>query len=423
MSFRSRLNARFGVALVAGVGLALLAVGFSGCSGGGGDPNKIVIVSSLPRTGSAQGQTNSMVNGIKMAFDEVGHKVGNFTIEYFDWDDATAAAGEWTAEAETGNAQKAIANADVMVYIGPYNSGAAKISMPILNEPGMLMISPACTWPGLTKPGYGAGEPESYRPTGKINFTRVVPTDDVQALVGATFAKDELKAKTVYILDDTQVYGKGIADLFEKVCKDVGLEVLGHDSINEKQQEFTGLMTRIRGLNGGKGPDVLYFGGTTQTKGGQIAKDMVNVGLKCPLIAPDGCYEQAFIDSAGPETVNGRCYVTFGGLDPTKLTGAGKQFVDGYKKKFDKMPEAYAVYGYEAAKVALEAIKRAGKKDRNAIREAALTIKDFDQGAVGKWSFDENGDTTQAQFTVSKVEGGEFKPVKEITGEDLRKRK
>jgi branched-chain amino acid transport system substrate-binding protein len=417
MSFRSRLNRSSGIVFAAAVGLGLLAAGFSGCSGGGGDPNKIVIVSSLPRTGSAQGQTNTMVHGIQMALEEAGHKVGNFSIEYRDWDDATAAAGEWTAEAETGNAQKAAQNADVMVYIGPYNSGAAKISMPILNEAGMLMISPACTWPGLTKPAMTPEEPDCYRPTGKVNFTRVVPTDDLQGPIGALFATEELKAKTVFVLDDTQLYGKGVADMFQKGCQRYGIKVLGRESINERQNEFGALMARIGTMN----PDLIYYGGTTQTKGGQIAKDMVKAGLKCPLMAPDGCYEKSFIESAGAENINGRCYVTFGGKDPTALKGSGKHFVENYKQKYGNMPEAYAVYGYEAAKVALEALKRAGKKDRNAIREAALAIKDFDQGAIGKWSFDANGDTTQQIFTVSLVQNGDFKPAKEIDGADLKK--
>ena len=125
-----------------------------------GNPNRIKIVSSMPRTGSAKAQTDTIVNGIKIALEEAGHKVGDFEIVYADWDDATAGAGQWTAEAETANATRAVHDPDVMVYIGTYNSGAAKISMPILNKAHLLMVSPANTWPGLTKPGKGdPGEP------------------------------------------------------------------------------------------------------------------------------------------------------------------------------------------------------------------------------------------------------------------------
>ena len=183
---------------------AIGIVGIIGCqSGKEGDSNKkIVIVSSLPRTGSAQGQTDSIVNGIRMALEECDYTIGDFKLEYLDLDDATAVAGEWTPEMETGNAQKASNDPNVMVYIGPYNSGAAKISMPILNRSGVLMISPACTLPDLTKPGFTPKAPGIYRPTGKINFTRVVPADDLQGPFAAKFASEKLNCKTVFILDD-----------------------------------------------------------------------------------------------------------------------------------------------------------------------------------------------------------------------------
>src|SRR5215510_2823184 len=98
-----------------------------------GDSKTIKIVSSLPRTGSAKAQTDTIVNGIKIALDEAGWKAGDFTLEFADWDDATAGAGQWTAEAETANANRAVHDPNVMIYLGTYNSGAAKISMPILN--------------------------------------------------------------------------------------------------------------------------------------------------------------------------------------------------------------------------------------------------------------------------------------------------
>ena len=390
--------------------IALLIVTTAwGLSGSGaGDPQLIKIVSSLPRTGSAKAQTDTIVNGIKIALDEAGHKAGDFRIVYADWDDATAGAGQWTAEAETANAARAVRDPDVMVYIGTYNSGAAKISMPILNKAHLLMVSPANTWPGLTKPDKGdPGEPGIYRPTGEVSYLRMVPTDDLQGPLGAAWAK-ELGVKRVYVLDDNEVYGKGIATLFIEACQDLGIEVLGHESIDSKAQEFKPLMATIKSDK----PDMIYFGGTTQSKGGQIAKDMVAAGLDCKLMVPDACYEEAFIESAGPDNVNDRCYVTFGGLPPEELTGPGKDFVDKYTARYGGKPEGYAIYGYESAKVALEAISSAGVKDRDAIRKAGLAIENFDKGALGTWSFDANGDTTLRTISGNIIRDGQFKFVK-----------
>src|SRR5271166_4709515 len=165
-----------------------VALMICGCNSNGpqGDPTKIKIVFSMPRTGSAKGQTDTIVNGIKMAFEEAGNRAGNFNIVYEDKDDATAIDGKWTTDKETANAEQAVKDPDVMIYIGPYNSGAAACSMPITNKADLLMISPACTSSGLTKPGKGEpGEPEKHRPTGRVNFLRVVPADDLQGALGA----------------------------------------------------------------------------------------------------------------------------------------------------------------------------------------------------------------------------------------------
>ncbi len=403
-----------------GMSLLLLAAVIVGCEkkeSVAPNTGRIVIVSNLPRTGNARQQTDSIVNGIRMALDGVNNRVGDFQIEYRDMDDATASAGEWDPQQEAANAKEAARDPDVMVLIGPYNSGAAKGSMPILNRAGLLMISPANTAVGLTKPNpEDASEPGVYRPTGKINYTRVVPADDLQGPLGADWAK-ELGVKSVFVLDDNEVYGRGLAKLFEDRCNEIGITVLGHDSIDAKALEFRSLMTKIKA----KDPDLIYFGGTTQTKGGQIAKDMVTVGLRGKLMAPDGCMEQAFIEAAGPENINDRCYITFGGLpaeafenatpDFIENNKAAKDFVDAYQKRFNRLPEAYAIYGYEAGKVAIEAIRRAGKKDRATIVAACLGIKDF-QGALGTWSFDENGDTTLRKLSGNTVHDGKFKFVK-----------
>jgi branched-chain amino acid transport system substrate-binding protein len=124
-------------------------------------------------------------------------------------------------------------------------------------------------------------------------------------------------------------------------------------------------------------------------------------------MCPDGCFEEAFIESAGAENLNDRCFITFGGLPPDKLEGAGKAFVEKYKAKYNSEPEAYAIYGYESAMVALEAVRKAGKKDRAAIVDACRTLKDY-EGALGKWSFDENGDTTMRVLSGNTVKDGKF---------------
>lgn len=368
--------------------------------------NTVKIISSLPMTGSALGQNQTIVNGINQALEESKSTAcnGKLKIEYQPLDDATAAAGQWDSAQETSNANKAIADKNVVAYIGTYNSGAAKLSIPILNNADLAMVSPAATYPGLTKPGKGtANEPNVYYPKSKRNFSRVVPADDLQGVAAANWAKS-LGVKKVYILDDQQLYGKGLADIFDASSKKQGIAVLGHEGIDAKASDYKALMTKIKAL----GPDLIYFGGINQNNAGQLIKDMRNVGMtadKVKFMGPDGIFEKALIDAAGKDAEG--VYATFGGLPAKELTGAGKTWYENYKKKYNSEPEAYASYGYESAKVVVDAINKVCKNDRAAIRDAIMGTKNHN-GVLGTWSFDANGDTSLTKLSGNIVKNGKW---------------
>jgi branched-chain amino acid transport system substrate-binding protein len=378
-----------------------------------GDGETIRVYSSLPHQSARKGEVDAVINAIKMRLGEDENQVcsGQFKIDYVDLDDSTAAAGMWDAATEEANAKKAIDDSDAMIYIGPFNSAAAKISIPILNQANMVMISPSNTYIGLTKKTAVAGEPDIYYPTKTRNYTRVVTADDVQGDAAAKWAQ-KLGIKKVYILDDQQVYGKGVASVFEKSAQGLGLEVLGHDSIDPKAQDYRTLMTKIQSLS----PDLVYFGGVLENNAGQVLKDMRAVGMtpdKVRFMGPDGILNSAFIDVAGAKVAEG-VYATITGLPLDRLGQKGKDFYKKYKDKYHVEAESYGIYGYEAASVALTVLNKVCKKDRAAIRDAVFAIKDFD-GVLGKWSFDANGDTTLADIQGFLVRGGAFEPVNLFT--------
>jgi branched-chain amino acid transport system substrate-binding protein len=221
--------------------------------------------------------------------------------------------------------------------------------------------------------------------------------------VGAKWAKS-LGAKKVYILDDQELYGKGLAAIFETTAKKEGLEVVGKEGINPKAPDYKGLMTKIKDLN----PDLIYFGGITQNNAGQLIKDMRNVGMsadKVKFMGPDGTFEKAIIDAAGKDAEG--IYATFGGIPAKELTGDGKTWYESYKTKYNAEPEAYAAYGYESGKVVVNAINQVCKNDRAAIRDAVMATKDF-KGVLGTWSFDQNGDTTLTTMSGNTVKNGKW---------------
>jgi branched-chain amino acid transport system substrate-binding protein len=341
-----------------------------------------------------------------MALDEVQNRVGGATITYQDLDDATAAKGAWDAAKEAENANQALNDADVMVYLGTFNSGAAKVSIPILCKANLGMISPANTYPGLTKKIEGAveaNEPDVYYEGGcKRNYTRVVPSDEIQGAAAAKWSKD-IGGSKAYVLDDTELYGHGIAVVYANTAPKVGLQVVGGpEGIDSKASDYRALAQKVRQ----SGADVVFFGGITQNNAGKLWQDLrATLGNDVKLMGPDGIYEQAFIDAAGPAAEG--TYITFGGVPPSKLTGAGGQWYQKSKQMFNSEPEAYAAYGYESAKVALDAIQRAGRKDRAAIRDAIFATKNF-QGVLGQWSFTDTGDTTLTQMSGRQVKNGAF---------------
>src|ERR1700741_2859648 len=198
---------------------------------------KLRIYTSWPMQGAMIPEGTGMKNGVDMAIAEAGGAVAGYCLEVVNLDDASPQTGKWDGAVEAENANKAVADPLAIVYIGTYNSGAAKVSIPINNRAHLAQITPANTYPGLTrKNGAAPGEPEIYRPAGFVNYFRVPPPDDVQGTVGAKWAK-QLGAKKVYIINDQELYGKGIADVFEAAAKKFGLQVAANDGMDYKQPD------------------------------------------------------------------------------------------------------------------------------------------------------------------------------------------
>ena len=402
---------RTGILAVLGLAAALLVVGCGGGAGGGGGEEEgaaAKIVSDLPMQGANRAQTLTMVNAIRLALQERDNKAGDINIEYEVLDDATAQAGQWDAAKCAENAQSAAQDEEIIGWIGPFNSGCAAVEIPINNEAGLGMISPANTYIGLTKPGGEPDEPEKYYPTGERNYARVIVADDKQGKAGVALMLDE-GFESVYILDDKETYGKGLADQFQQAAEDQGIEVVGREGIDGSAPNYRSLMNKIAQAQ----PDAVYFGGIIENNAAQLIKDKVGAGMSnddVAFIGPDGIFVDELLSQAG-DSAEG-IFVTFGGLPQKELSEEGQQFVQKYEEKYDDAIQPYTAYAYEAANVMLDAIEKAsedagGVPDRQAVVEQIHATEDY-QGALGTWSFDEDGDTTLTELSVQTVEGGEW---------------
>jgi len=245
---------------------------------GDGDPDYI-IASDLPLQGSGRTQTVQMTEAIKFILKQQNFKAGDYKIGYQSCDDATAQAGKWASEKCSANANAYAQNKSLVGVIGTFNSGCAEIIIPVLNrapDGPIGMVSPANTYVGLTHggPGTAAGEPDKYYPTGQRNYIRIVAADDYQGAADALLAK-QLGLKSVYILNDKEAYGLGVATDFKNSLTNpsVGIKVAGFAAWNGKASSYTGLATKIKQ----SGADSVFLGGLVCENGGKLIKDLRSV--------------------------------------------------------------------------------------------------------------------------------------------------
>ena len=194
------------------MGTTTIQVGSGGSGGISGDT--LTIYSSLPLQGTSKGQSEAVINGEKLALKEVGNKVGKYKINYVSLDDSTAQNPGTADEGQTAqNARKAVQDTKTIFYLGEFNSGGTKVSLPILNKANIPQISPSNTYVGLTTdaPGSEPGEPDKYYPAQKRTYARIVPTDTIQGAALATIMKED-GCKSVHIFNDKTTYGAGLGE-------------------------------------------------------------------------------------------------------------------------------------------------------------------------------------------------------------------
>ena len=430
MSRRLSLTALIGLTAV----LALLAAGCGGGGGGGkggnvqalpasscsdiyyegdGDPDYI-IASDLPLQGSGRTQTVQMTEAIKFVLKQHDFKAGDYKIGYQSCDDATAQQGKWASEKCSANANAYAQNKGVIGVIGTFNSGCAEIIIPVLNrapDGPVAMVSPANTYVGLTHGGAGtaAGEPDKYYPTGTRNYIRLVAADDFQGAADAVLTQ-QLGKKNVYILNDKEAYGQGVAQNYRNAATQLGIGIAGFTAWNGKASSYTGLATRIKQ----SGADAVFLGGLICENGGKVIKDLRSVlGTGVTILSPDGFTPiSAVVDGAG-KAAEGQ-YVSVAGQPNENLGPTGKKFVQDFgATQAGGQVDPYSAYAAQSAEVLLTAIENSDGTRADAA--AKLFETKVTDGILGDFQINENGDTNSNPVTMYLIKGGKQTTYKVIT--------
>jgi branched-chain amino acid transport system substrate-binding protein len=419
---------RFNRATAAGALLSALALGIAACGDdddtsttggtGGGDTagSTLTIYSSLPLQGGSEQQTKAIVNGAKLALKQRNNKIGNFTIKYESLDDSLASTGAADEGQEAQNARTAVRDKTTIALLGAYNSGMTKVSLPITNKAGILQVSPANTYVGLTTddPGSEKGEPDKYYPSGKKTYARVVPRDTIQAAAMVTAMK-EAGCKSFINYNSKTTYSAGLGRNIVLEAEKQGLKMLGDKGVDIKAPNYRSLLSSVKA-------DCVSTSMEIENNGVQLLKD---AGTTLPNAKLFGGDAVVLNDTADPKkglpaAIAARFKGTIATLDPASFPPEGKKFFEDFKAEYNLAdnPDPYAIYGYEAMDLILDSIEAAGDKgnDRQAVIDQVLTNTKGRQSALGTYDIDENGDTTLVDYGLYKIEDGKLVFDKVIKG-------
>ena len=367
---------------------------------GEGDPD-VLIASDFPLQGSSRTQTIQIIEAIRYLLEEADWKAGDHNVAFQSCDDATAQAAQWDSGKCSTNAQAYAANESVIGVIGTFNSGCAAIEIPVLNQApggGVAMISPANTYVCLTEGGPGCDdtEPDKYYPTGSRNYARVVAHDAYQGAAMAEFAQSQ-GITSVYILNDKEAYGLGVATNFRNAAESVGIEIAGFEAWDPKASSYEALFRKI----GGTDADAVFLGGLIDENGAQVIKDKVAVlgpnDGDVKLLAPDGFTAQQTIDESGEAAAD--MFMSVAGVPIDQFEGQGAEFAEAFAPRIGgDAIDPYAIYGAQAAAIMLEAIGNSDGSRPSVIEE--MFKVEVEDGYLGSFSINEAGDPQGAEGAV-----------------------
>jgi branched-chain amino acid transport system substrate-binding protein len=404
--------------------LALVAAGCGGSDGGGapealpsssctaieyegdGDPDYL-IVSDLPLQGASRTQTLQINDAIRYQLKQINFKAGDYNIGFQACDDSTAQAGKWDSGKCSQNANAYAANDKVLGILGTFNSGCAAIIIPVVNQApdgGIAMISPANTYVCLTQggPGCDTTEPDKYYPSGTRNYARVVANDAYQGAANAEFAQKQ-GVKSVYVLNDKEAYGLGVATNFRGAAESLGIKIAGFEAYDPKASSYEALYKKVQAT----GADAVFIGGLICENGAQLIKDKVAVlgpnDGDVKLLTPDGFATQQTIDDAGSASAG--MFMSVAGQPIDQFTGKAKEFAQNFAKEYLKggsqKIDPYAIYGAQAAQVILDAIAASDASRSDVI--AKMFETKVSQGLLGSFDIGANGDPEGGEGAVTAI--------------------
>jgi branched-chain amino acid transport system substrate-binding protein len=387
--------------------IAALAVLAAGCGGVGSSPaaepggNQLTVYSSLPLQGPNGPAAAQIVNGEKLALAQAGGHVGRLAVGYVSLDDANPISGRLDPGAAESNAEMAARDTMTIAYLGDLDSAATAVSLPLINAAGIPQVSPGSPYAGLTS-GLDAGqdEPARFYPSGVRTFARLQPGDAAQALAQVRLM-GSLHAHKVFVLEDENAFQRPLAQMIATLARQAGIIVLAQDTIaSGSGQHFTGEVEKIALAH----PDAVVYTGASIPAALTLWAELRAADPSVPMLGSSALADEAF--AAQLEDAS-RTYLTTPTLANDRYPPAAARVLGDYRSKFGGQPGAYALYGYEAMSVVLDAIRAAGAhgNDRKAVIAALMRTRDR-PSVLGTYSIKADGETTLSPYGVDRIAHG-----------------
>jgi branched-chain amino acid transport system substrate-binding protein len=363
---------------------------------------QLTVYSSLPLQGPSAAISEQIVDGEKLALADAQGHVGRFVISYVSLDDSSPTSGEWDPGVTAANAKAAAQDPTTIAYLGDFNSGATAVSLPLTNAAGILQVSPASPYVGLTSSfDANEGEPERFYLTGKRTFGRVAPGDTVQAAAQVALL-GRLGVHKLYVVDDQDPFDTPLAQIVAGDAEHAGIKVVDEDTISiAPGASFTGEVKKIAE----SGAQAVFVSATATSEAAQLWRELHAAAPHVSLLASATMLNSLFTAHLG--SAEGATFVGSPTLAKRLYPASAQRVLAAYAQHFASASEPYALYGYEAMSVVLAAIRAAGNSgdDRQAVIDKFFATHDR-HSVLGVYSMQPSGETTISSYAIDRIAGG-----------------
>jgi branched-chain amino acid transport system substrate-binding protein len=389
-----------------------LALGLAGCLGGEERSSRVkgdtvVVYSSLPASGVSASAARAVAAGERLALKDAGGRVGALRVRLVELDAARAGEGPWSPERVNANAERAADDPKAIAYVGELGYGASAVSVPVTNDARLLQVSPTDTLTSLTQTPIGrprAG-PDRYYPTGERSFARLVPNDDLLAETLLDLAA-RTGAQRMAVLFDGDIYSRELAGQLVAIGRREGPKPVRTEEYRGRAEEIPDI---VRGLAEAR-PEVLVYAGIASSTTGPLMAQIDERLPGLPLYATAGVLDRdsGRVIPAAPA----RAWALASVPPARELPRRGRRVLARLAARQPEAARSEALYGYEAMRVILDAI-RAGGPDRERVQRAGTRLR-MRRSALGSYILRATGDIDGGRFALWALRGGRFRFVRMV---------